>query len=382
MYTPEQKHFAELVENFVRRHWPVGQHAIAPARVAQWRAAVVAQGWSVPLWPAEFGGTGWNPTQQFVWQATCAAFEVENAFFDDIGVSVVGPNLIREGDDRAQSLFLPGIRQWQECWCLAFFEPHCDRDLAQMSTTLTAVEGGWQLAGHKSLLMGFASATWVCCLARWSAGTDEYVLVAVPADHPGIERREHTSLDAMTALDEVIFHDVVVPTHYLLSKPAPAEHFQHLFFNGVYATLTRSAVAEAQLARIDQTLTTLQHDEDLLTKRNSVAVDLSALQALELRCVDALAHQQPLPVPLEALRLRSRQILLQLGALQMACFGYYALPYPDEVLLHNEGPIGPLAATGAVQRALAEQVSMLYAGDTETLKDGVAKELNITQEIE
>ncbi len=381
-YTPEQKRFAKLVEDFVRRHWPLAQHEIVPAQVAQWRAAVVAQGWSVPLWPPEFGGTGWNPTEHFIWQTTCAAFTVDNAFFDDVGVTVVGPSLIREGDDPARDLFLPGIRQWQERWCLAFFEPHCDGDLAQMSTTLTAVADGWLLSGRKSLVMGFAAATWVCCLARWSAGADDYVLVAVPVDHQGVEQREHTSLDGTTALDELVFHDVVVPSHYLLSKPAPAARFQHLFFNGVYATLTRSAVAGAQLARIDQTLSALQAEEDLLSKRAEVAVDLAGLQALELRCVDALAHQQPLPVPMEVLRLRSRQILLQLGALQMECFGYYALPYPDEVLLHNEGPIGPAAATGAVQRALAEQVSTLYAGDTETLKDSVAKALNITQEIE
>jgi alkylation response protein AidB-like acyl-CoA dehydrogenase len=387
-YTPQQKRFAELVEAFVRRHWPVAQHdpvaghKIVPAQVSQWRAAVVSQGWSVPLWPVEFGGTGWNPTEHFIWQACCAAFEVDNTFFDDVGVTVVGPSLIREGDDAARDLFLSGIRQWQERWCLAFFEPHCDGDLAQMSSTLTAVEEGWLLTGHKTLVMDFTAATWVCCLARWSAGTDEYVLVAVPVDSQGIERREHTSLDARTALDELIFHDIVVPSQYLLSKPAPAAHFQHLFFNGVYATLTRSAVAGAQLARIDQSLTALQHDEDLLSQRNGLAVDLAGLQALELRCVDALAHRQPLPVPLEVLRIRSRQILLQLGALQMECFGYYALPYPDEALLHNEGPIGPQAATGAVQRALAQQVSTLYAGDTETLKDSVAKELNITQEIE
>jgi len=77
---------------------------------------------------------------------------------------------------------------------------------------------------------------------------------------------------------------------------------------------------------------------------------------------------------------------LQLGALQIDCFGYYALPYPDPafpnpMLLHNEGPIGPDEAAGVMQHALADQVAAFFEQDAgagmTALKDRAAKHLEI-----
>ena len=385
-FAAAEEKFAAQVDEFVQQHWPAGENRVLPAQIERWRAAVVARGWSVPAWPEAYGGTGWAPTQHFIWQQACARFAVDQTFVEDAGVKLVGPALIATGNAAAQEEFLAPIRQWQTRWCLALFEPHCDAQIAEMKTTVSQRRGKLYLTGAKSLVLDLHDSDWICVLARCAQEADQFVLVAVPPDHPALTLRFSTSLDGVTEVAHLSMAEVDLPAHYLLSEPAPAAACQHLQFSGVYATLARSAVAAAQLTRIDAVMAGLQEEDDLAAKRNALAVDLAGLQALELRCVDALAGGKALPVPLELLRLRSRKILLQLGALQIECFGYYALPYPDgafpnTVMLHNEGPIGPDQAAGVMQQTLADQVAAFFEQDsvqgTAELMDRAAKHLNI-----
>ena len=82
------------------------------------------------------------------------------------------------------------------------------------------------------------------------------------------------------------------------------------------------------------------------------------------------------------LRGRSREILLQLGDLQVQSFGYYALPYPDEALLHNEGPIGPEGATAAMRRVLSTRIALQHETASqwmESWKDELAQHLDLPE---
>jgi len=386
----QQEKFAAQVEAFVRQHWPVGRNNVQAAQVAAWRRAVVHEGWSVPAWPEQFGGTGWDAIQHFIWQQACARHNVDQIFAAGAGVAVIGPMLIASGSRAAQSEFLEDIRGWRARWCLALFEPACDAQISAMTTTVSGVGGDLCLSGEKSLILDLrhpdGNADWLGVLARCSDQPDAFVLVAVPADHPGLSLRYSTTLDGITEVAQVTMNSVELPPQYCLTEPAAAHDYQYLQYSSVYATLAKSAVAAAQLERIDAVLARLAEDEELAVKRNTLAVDLAGLQALELRCVDALARGQPLPVPLDLMRLRSGEILLQLGALQIDCFGYYALPYPDPafpnpMLLHNEGPIGPVEAVGVMQQTLADQVTAFFEQDAgagiTALKDHAAKQLKI-----
>ncbi|XOV82979.1 MAG: acyl-CoA dehydrogenase family protein [bacterium] len=385
-FSEDHKQFAARVESFVCQHWPVGEVHISPAQRAAWHAAVVAAGWSVPAWPAAAGGTDWDVMQQFIWQQTCARYQVDQTFADGAGVAVVGPMLIAAGQTAAVDAFLPDIRHWRSRWCLAVCEPGCDAQIADMSTTVRSGDGCLTLNGEKSLVLELQEAHWIAVLARYTDQADTYVLVAVPAQHPALSVTRATSLDGVTEVARLTFNALQLPLQHLLTQPAPAQQYQHLLFGSAYATLARSAVAGAVLARIDAVLATLAEEADLNAKRNALAVDLAALQALEMRFVDALARGLSPPVPLDLMRLRSRQILMQLGALQIDCFGYYALPYPDAasgnpMLMHNEGPVGPVEAAGVMQHALAGQVAAFFEQDAgaglTALKDRAAEHLNI-----
>jgi hypothetical protein len=88
-------------------------------------------------------------------------------------------------------------------------------------------------------------------------------------------------------------------------------------------------------------------NEDIGRRKIEAAVEQRGLQALELRYIDALQRHETPPFPIELLAVKAFELERVMGALLMDSFGYYALPYPDVWLQHNEGRVGPEGAREA-----------------------------------
>ena len=373
--------FQADITAFIEEYWPQDSEVITPAHHVRWRQALVARGWSVPDWPVESGGLDWTATQKFLWHQACAARGVDG-LLEDPGRAIVGPIIYKEGRATQIAKFLPGIRDLRARWCIGFAEPECGTDLSRMTFSAQETRGGFLLSGRKTWVAGALSADWLCILARLQTSTaagdqNQFILVAVELSDPGITLKPVTTLDGATNMAEVELHKLQIDRSHLLAGPTDGAVFAQLFTASAFSSLSRSAIAQAQLEALDGAMQGFADDDPLYTKRHSVAIDLAGLQALELRFLDALERGVEAPVPLSVLHIKSREILLQLGALQMECFGYYALPYPDEVLLHNEGPIGPQGAVTAMRTALARHVAALYEGSAEEMKDAIARKLEI-----
>ena len=363
--------FRQEIEAFIQARWAPAGAAATAAEVDAWRRALVAAGWSVPHWPVAAGGTGWSPTQLFLWRQACA---VAGAPLEDIGADIIGPLLLQSEVSAQPSQFLADIRNCVARWCIAFAEPEAGIDHTAMHTRAQPEDGAWRLDGAKTWVAQAHNADWICCYAnlpdRHEAG-----LFAVPADAAGVTRSAMTTFDGGEDLADLTFDAVVLSSSALLAQSASGAEFAHLFATTELSTLSQSAVARAQLMALDAQLAALDPEDDLHAKRHAVAVQLEALEAMELRFLDSRERKLEAPFPLSILRLRSREILLQLGALQVESFGYYALPYPDEMLLHNEGHIGPPGAAAAVRQNLTRHVTSLYEGSSEQLRDSAWHEL-------
>lgn len=368
--------FAQQVTTFIAQHWPAAASATHPGDVKAWRQALVEKGWSVPAWPVQAGGTGWNPTQHYLWRAQCAAALTPE--LEDVGVDVVGPLILASGDLQIQQQHLPDIVALRAQWCIGFFEPDAASDINQMTCAITPKGDEFVLQGCKCFVAYGSSARWMCCFAR-VAGTSSYALYIVDLHADGVAVTPTTMWDGSQDMASVLFDDVVLPQSAQLTEPDDGAVWSQQLFTQQFSTLSRSALASAQLAVLDKVLLALD-DEDLKTKRDALAVDLAGLQAMELRYVDALQRGVQPPYSLVILQAKSRQILLQLGALQIESFGYYALPYPDEKLLHNEGPIakgpGNEIAGATIRQTLTQQLTAIYEGSAEQLKDEAWRHLS------
>ncbi len=78
-FTAEELQFQDEVRRFLNEKLPAdirektltGRH-MTKADHVRWQKVLYAQGWAGVNWPVEYGGTGWTPTQKYIWSNECA----------------------------------------------------------------------------------------------------------------------------------------------------------------------------------------------------------------------------------------------------------------------------------------------------------------------
>lgn len=357
--------------------------ARGPGQIQLWYKAVVDAGWSVPGWPVEFGGAQWSAVQHYIWQSRCMAANAPST--RTFATEHVGPLLFEYAPQRQLSKYLPGIRNLTQGWCFGWKEAQWP-DLSQhMATRLVHADTGeYLLNGEKRAVIGVMAARWMLVGYALNAeagkmqargqSTDQsndldeeqYGLCIVDLTAQGVDVR--LSSASQSQFGAVVFTNVVVdPANILpISGQAFIQRIARQSASSAPQGQATVEVAGNMGAQIQVTAPALQRqltdicgyieqqgyvdDEELSRDINELGVDLAVLHALELRVLaqnqnpatkgtqNAEKTLSPLILQISADKIRAK-----LGALQIASFGYYALPDFDARLFDNEGPLYPQA---------------------------------------
>lgn len=324
----------------------------------EWQSLILSRGWVCPAWPTDWGGAGWSSAEKFIWYQAC------HASFDDYQeppeIADVGPALGRWGNARAHAE-LANIAALGRPWSLALFEEGFSGADLQ-----TQFKQGL-LEGQKVSVRYLGRAERILVVAKHGS---EFVLLSVAVDAPGVSVRQSTSLSGLDEFARVDFVGVKISPDEVLGRLASRVALQALCQQVVGLELGRSGVLIKQLERLSK-MPDIDRDD---TRLAALEVSVRALAALEARVVSARQSDTQPPVPWSLLQARSLALQLEVGEALVDSFGYYAMPFPDPVSLHNEGRIGPeesYAATYAMLRA-TEQVN--YANLAGDLYDIAARE--------
>ena len=142
-YSPEELAFRDEVRSWLGAHLPaelrekVESYAhFSKEDLLRWHRILAKKGWVAPAWPREWGGTGWNVVERYI-------FEEELGYAGSpplmpFGLSMCGPVLLRFGSEAQKKRFLPRIYNGDDFWCQGYSEPGSGSDLAslKMSTDL------------------------------------------------------------------------------------------------------------------------------------------------------------------------------------------------------------------------------------------------------
>src|SRR5580700_315343 len=115
----------------------------------RWQAACHAAGFVGRAWPAEFGGGGRPPVEQIVVDQEPAAAGAPE-FVNVVGLDVLGPSLLRFGNDEQRRRYMPSILSAQEIWCQGFSEPEAGSDLASLRTRAVQDGDTFVISGQKT----------------------------------------------------------------------------------------------------------------------------------------------------------------------------------------------------------------------------------------
>jgi alkylation response protein AidB-like acyl-CoA dehydrogenase len=185
-----------------------------------WQAACYEAGYVGRAWPSEFGGGGRPPVEQIIVDQELAAAGAPE-FVNVVGLDVLGPSLLRFGDDRQRRRYIPSILSAEEIWCQGFSEPEAGSDLASLRTRAVAQDDHFVLSGQKTWVSWGQYARWCGVLARTEETGPRHrgiSMLIVDMISAGVEVRPMTQITGHAEFCELFLDDVVVPRASLLGE--------------------------------------------------------------------------------------------------------------------------------------------------------------------
>ena len=122
------------------------------------------QGWAGYNWPVEYGGTGWSPTQIYIFQEELGYANTPTIL--PFGLNMVGPVIYTFGNEEQKKKFLPDILEFNTWWCQGYSEPGSGSDLASLKTKAVRDGDHYIVNGSKTWTTLAQNADWIFCLVR------------------------------------------------------------------------------------------------------------------------------------------------------------------------------------------------------------------------
>lgn len=184
-----------------------------------WYFQMSHQGWIAPHWPREHGGMGLSPGKLLIFLEEQERWGIARA--PDIGLVMLGPLLMRWGNEEQKQKFLPPILAGEHVWAQGYSEPGAGSDLASLRTTAVADGEHFVIDGHKIWSTLAQDATHMFLLARTdktAAKQKGISFFLLDLNTPGVTIRPIRNIEGHEEFCEIFFEDVRVPKANLVGN--------------------------------------------------------------------------------------------------------------------------------------------------------------------
>ncbi|WP_298668932.1 acyl-CoA dehydrogenase family protein [uncultured Sphingomonas sp.] len=194
------------------------QSAMTPAQ-KQWMDRMGARGWTVPDWPKEYGGGGLSAAQTKVLREEMAAIRARNPL-SSFGISMLGPALLKYGNEAQKKEHLPRIARGEIRWCQGYSEPNAGSDLASLATRAEDKGDHFLVNGQKIWTSYADKADWIFCLVRTDPTNKHNGISFVLFDMrtPGVSTKPILLISGYSPFCETFFDNVKVPKENLVGE--------------------------------------------------------------------------------------------------------------------------------------------------------------------
>ncbi|MGA7815068.1 acyl-CoA dehydrogenase family protein, partial [Caballeronia sp.] len=307
-FTAEEEAFRAEVLDFLRTSLPtrIAEKVHAGKRltredITQWHGILNAKGWLANHWPKEHGGPGWTPVQKFIFENEYAIAGAPRIV--PFGVNMLGPVLIKYGNEAQKRYWLPRILDGSDWWCQGYSEPGAGSDLASVRTAAvrTAENGNdyYVVNGQKTWTTLAQYANMIFCLVRTSkdARKQEGIsFLLIDMNTPGVEVRPIITLDGEHEVNEVFFTDVRVPAENLVGEENRGWTYAKFLLTYERTNIAGVGFSVAALRRLKAAASKAQNngraliDDPLFAARVArVEIDLENMKTTNLRVIAAVA---------------------------------------------------------------------------------------------
>ncbi|WP_375286351.1 acyl-CoA dehydrogenase family protein [Sphingomonas sp.] len=194
------------------------QSAMSPAQ-KQWMDAMASRGWTVPDWPKEYGGGGLSAAETKVLREELARIKGRNPL-NSFGISMLGPALLKYGNEAQKQEHLPKIARGEIRWCQGYSEPNAGSDLASLATSAEDKGDHFLVNGQKVWTSYADKADWIFCLVRTDKTSKHKGISFVLFDMrtPGVSTKPILLISGYSPFCETFFDNVKVPKENLVGE--------------------------------------------------------------------------------------------------------------------------------------------------------------------
>jgi len=366
-YSQEELSFRDEVRTWLEANLPqdlrkkMADYAhLSKDDLVRWHKILAQRGWVAPAWPKEWGGTGWNVVQRYI-------FEEELGYAGSpplipFGLTMCAAVLLQFGTEAQKKRFLPRIYNCDDFWCQGYSEPGSGSDLASLKTKAVREGDFYRVNGQKTWTTLAHYADWIFCLVRTDSGERRqegisFLLMDMKA--PGITVRPLMLMDGAHEVNEVFFDDVKVPVENLVHQEGKGWTVAKYLLGYERMNTGRIGESKRQLAKLKKFAAPMMGDMRFRDRLSRLEVELMALEITNLRFLDRMRRTgQPPGADVSMLKIKGTEI--QQGL--------------TELMLQAADPAASDAFTQAVRnRYLSMRKTTIYAGSNEIQRNIIAK---------
>ena len=346
--------------------------------IVEWQQKLYEKGWIAPNWPVEHGGTGWTPTQMFIYDSERSARGIPNTV--PFGLSMVAPVIYTFGNEEQKQRFLPRILKSEDWWCQGYSEPGSGSDLASLKTKAELDGDHYVVNGAKIWTTYAQHADWIFCLVRTSTeGKKQHGIsfLLIDMKSEGIKVNPIETIDNHHSLNEVEFNNVRVPVANLIGEQDKGWTYAKALLaherTGIAGVAdSKRALGEVRkLAEREVNGGKRLIDDPLFQKRLSdVEIELMALEYTDLRVLSQVATGGAPGAESSLLKIKGTEIQQSVQTLAMMVAAHYQGVLPTEL---DADVLGNDFGTQARRTYMYGRAATVYGGSNEIQKNIIAK---------
>ena len=177
-----------------------------------WMDRMGARGWTVPDWPAAYGGGGLSPAETKILREELKRINARNPL-NSFGISMLGPALLKYGTEEQKLEHLPKIARGEIRWCQGYSEPNSGSDLAGLQAYAEDAGDHYVVNGQKVWTSYADQADWIFCLVRTDKSSKQggisFVLFDMASE--GVSTKPILLISGYSPFCETFFDNVKVP---------------------------------------------------------------------------------------------------------------------------------------------------------------------------
>lgn len=386
-FTDEEIAFQQEVRNFLKENLP--QHIIAGTAnngsvfvekdiALEWQAILVKKGWAVPQWPVEHGGTGWSPTQKYIFSKEC--YHAGAPMLIPLGLLMLAPVIMAFGTEEQKAEYLPKILNGEHYWCQGYSEPGAGSDLASLKLKAEREGENYTVNGSKIWTTHAHLADHIFCLVRTdNSGKPQagisFLLIDMAT--PGVTVEPIITMAGDLEVNQVFFDNVKVPVSNRIGEENKGWTYAKYLLEferggGFSAHRIRHELDQLRQLMSDAKGDNFEfdHSGDLERKVARIEIDLKALEITELRILSSVSgggNPGPESSIMKLSAVRLEQEINELAADVLGYAGFVMNPVAEG------NPVRADYLSSVVPRYLNNRAASIFGGSQEIQRNIIAK---------